>query len=240
MKTLELIEVSKEFNNGVLAVNNLSLCVQKGEIYSMLGANGAGKTTTINLIFNFLPLSKGKIIIDGIDVNSDPLRAKKKMAYISENVSLYGNLTAIQNIDYFTRLAGFRDYKIQEYMELLNKVGLDSKDFKKPVNKFSKGMRQKCGIAIALAKQTDIIILDEPTSGLDPISAKKLLNILVELRSKGKSIFLTTHDLFRAKEISDKVGVMVSGSLVKEMNIQELNQVDLEKIYINYVDKCMI
>ncbi|MFX0135731.1 MAG: ABC transporter ATP-binding protein [Candidatus Hodarchaeota archaeon] len=234
---LETIDLTKRYDNGVLAVNQLNLKVNKGEVYTMLGANGAGKTTTVNLIFNFTPPTSGTAFVNGIDVDKDPLSAKKHLAFVSENVMLYGNFTAIQNLDFFSKLGGKKDYSKNDYCDILKRVGLPEESFRRRLKTFSKGMRQKCGIAIAIAKDADCIVLDEPTSGLDPKSGREFLNILDELRKEGKAILMTTHDIFRAKEIADRVGVMMQGNLVKEMDRKEIKKANLEEIYMEYVDR---
>lgn len=234
-KILEAANLSKRYDNGVLAVNKLNLSVDRGEIYCMLGANGAGKTTTVNMIFNFIPPTDGNIFVNEIDVDKDPISAKKYLAYVSENVMLYDNFTAIQNLDFFSRLGGKKDYSQDDYFKILHRVGLPEEAFSRRLKTFSKGMRQKCGIAIAIAKDADLIVLDEPTSGLDPKSGREFLNILGELRDEGKGIFMTTHDIFRAKEIANKVGIMLKGNLAIEMNSEEIQKQDLEKIYLEYV-----
>jgi len=137
----------------------------------MFGANGAGKTTTINLFLNFIPPTSGKALVEGVDVAMDPLSAKKHVSFVSENVMLYGNFTAIQNLDYFSKLAGKRHLAKKDYAEVLERVGLQKEAFDRRVKNFSKGMRQKLGIAIALVKDAANVLLDEPTSGLDPSRA---------------------------------------------------------------------
>ena len=234
---LETISLTKRYDNGIVAVNNLNIKINKGEIYCMLGSNGAGKTTTVNLFFNFIRPTSGKIIIGGIDVDKEPLLAKQYLAYVSENVMLYRNFTAIQNLKFFSSLCKMILEKETDYTSILKKVGLPEESFNRKLKTFSKGMRQKCGIAIAIAKNADIVILDEPTSGLDPQSAREFIDILKKIKKDNKSVFMTTHDIFRAKEIADRIGIMKTGSLVKEMNKDEIESADLEKIYLEYVEK---
>ena len=233
---LKVQNVTKVFDVTVKAVNALTLEVNRGEIYCMLGANGAGKTTTINLILNFIEPNAGDIMVNEINVLRDPLEAKKYMAYVSENVMLYENFTALQNLDFFSKLGGKKNYSKDDYKKILNRVGLQEEFHRKRLKTFSKGMRQKSGIAIAIAKDADLILLDEPTSGLDPKSGREFLNILDELRKENKAIFMTTHDIFRAKEIADRLGIMVQGSLVREMDRGEIEKSNLEKVYMKYVE----
>jgi ABC-2 type transport system ATP-binding protein len=235
-KMLEIIDLSKKYNESVLAVNKLNMHINRGQIYCMIGANGAGKTTTVNMIFNFIPPTSGKILVNGIDVDNDPLSAKRHLAFVSENVMLYENFSAIQNLDFFSKIGGQRNYSKNDYFNILRRVGLQEEAFNRRLKTFSKGMRQKCGIAIAIAKNADLIVLDEPTSGLDPKSGREFIDILYELRDENRAILMTTHDIFRAKEIADKVGIMLKGSLVMEMKSNEIKNVDLEKIYMDYVE----
>jgi ABC-2 type transport system ATP-binding protein len=233
---LEILEMSKHYGD-VHAVNDLSLTIPPGEIFTMLGANGAGKTTTLMVALGFTEPTAGTVKICGIDVTKDPLEAKKHVAYVSENVMLYGNFTARQNLEFFTKLGGRKDVTAAEYENVMDRVGLQRDAFERRVKGFSKGMRQKLGIAIAIMKNAEVILLDEPTSGLDPKSGAEFLQLLQELREEKKSIWMTTHDIFRAKQIADRVGIMVAGNLMKIFTRSELEQADLESIYVEYVSQ---
>jgi ABC-2 type transport system ATP-binding protein len=232
---LKADDLSKRYEDGVLALDHLNLEVRPGEVYCLLGANGAGKTTTINLFLNFIPPTTGTCYINGIDVTKDPLEAKKSIAFVSENVMLYGNFTARQNLDFFAKLGGRTDLTKSDYYQVMRRVSLQEKAFDQRVKNFSKGMRQKLGISIAIIKNAPAILLDEPTSGLDPKAATEFLEIMAELKNEGKAILMSTHDIFRAKEIGDRVGIMKEGRLVMERSRQELEYEDLVKIYIDYM-----
>jgi ABC-2 type transport system ATP-binding protein len=233
---LEAINLTKRYEDGQLALDGLSFKVEPGEIFCMFGANGAGKTTTINLFLNFIPPTSGTALIEGIDVVKDPLKAKKNVSFVSENVMLYGNFTAIQNLDYFSRLAGKRNLTKKEYAEVLGRVGLQKESFERRIKNFSKGMRQKLGIAIALVKDAPNVLLDDPTSGLDPKSGREFLEILVQMRDQGKSVFMSTHDIFRAKLMADRIGFMKKGKLVMLKTAKELAHDDLTELYIQYME----
>ena len=232
---LKADDLSKRYEDGVLALDHLNLEVRGGEVYCLLGANGAGKTTTINLFLNFIPPTTGTCFIQGIDVNKDPLEAKKHVAFVSENVMLYGNFTARQNLDFFAKLGGKTNLGKADYYQIMRRVSLQEKALEQKVKNFSKGMRQKLGISIAIIKDAPGILLDEPTSGLDPKVAEEFLKILAELKKEGKAILMSTHDIFRAKEIGDRVGIMKEGRLVMERTREELQYEDLVKIYIDYM-----
>lgn len=232
---LKAEDLSKRYEDGVLAVDHLNLEVHPGEVYCLLGANGAGKTTTVNLFLNFIPPTTGTCYIKGIDVTKDPLEAKKYVSFVSENVMLYGNFTARQNLDFFAKLGGKKNLSKEDYHQVMRRVSLQEKAFEQRVKNFSKGMRQKLGISIAIIKDAPGILLDEPTAGLDPKAAAEFLVILNELREEGKAIFMSTHDIFRAKEIADRVGIMKEGRVVMERTREELQYEDLVKIYIDYM-----
>jgi ABC-2 type transport system ATP-binding protein len=232
---LKAEDLSKRYEDGVLAVDHLNLEVYPGEVYCLLGANGAGKTTTINLFLNFIPPTTGTCYISNIDVTRDPLEAKKYVSFVSENVMLYGNFTARQNLDFFAKLGGRTELNKEDYHQVMRRVSLQEKAFEQRVKNFSKGMRQKLGISIAIIKNAPGILLDEPTAGLDPKAAAEFLEILRELKNEGKAILMSTHDIFRAKEIGDRVGIMKEGRLVMERTREELQYEDLVKIYIDYM-----
>jgi ABC-2 type transport system ATP-binding protein len=234
---LQAINLSKRYEDGVLALDSVCFDVAAGSIYAMLGGNGAGKTTTINLFLNFIEPTEGEARIDGIVAHKEPLKAKAKakLAYVSENVMLYPNFTAIQNLDFFAKLGGKTEYSKTDYRDVLLRVGLAEVAHDRRLKGFSKGMRQKCGIAIAILKDAPAILLDEPTSGLDPSAGREFIGLLADLRSEGKAILMSTHDIFRAKEIADTIGIMNEGKLVMERNAEELRGENLEQLYVQYM-----
>jgi ABC-2 type transport system ATP-binding protein len=236
---LETNNLTKRYEDGNLALDTLNLNIDKGEIYCLLGANGAGKTTTINLFFNFIEPTDGTARINGIDVTREPLEAKKYASYVSENVMLYGNFTARQNLDFFAKLGGHKDLIKEDYYHAMRKVGLQEEAFEMKLKKFSKGMRQKVGITIAMIKDAPAILLDEPTSGLDPEAGAEFIKILQNLRSREKAILMCTHDIFRAKDIANRIGIMKEGRLVLERTREEFEKEDLEKIYLKYMQEAV-
>ncbi|OGG03719.1 MAG: ABC transporter ATP-binding protein [Candidatus Glassbacteria bacterium RIFCSPLOWO2_12_FULL_58_11] len=237
---LQAIDLTKRYEDGVLALDFLTLTVKEGEIFCLLGANGAGKTTTINLFLNFIDPTSGQALINGIDVTKEPLKAKKYVAYVSENVMLYGNFTARQNLDFFAKLGGCPDLKKEDYYMYMRKVGLPERAFEMRLKNFSKGMRQKVGITIAIIKNAPNILLDEPTSGLDPKAAAEFIKVLSSLRDQGKAMFMCTHDIFRAKELADRVGIMKEGRLVMLRTREEFLEDDLEKVYLDYMQEAVV
>ena len=234
---LEAINLSKRYEDGTLAVDTLNLKVEEGEIFCLLGANGAGKTTAINLFLNFIEPTKGTAKINGINVTTDPLEAKKYVSFVSENVMLYGNFSARQNLDFFAKLGGKTNLAKEDYYNVFRTVGLQEESFEQKLKKFSKGMRQKIGLSIAIIKDAANMLLDEPTSGLDPKVAAEFINILRELRERRKAILICTHDIFRAKDLADRVGIMKEGRLVMVKNSNEFLQENLERIYLDYMQQ---
>jgi len=232
---LEAQNLSMVYEDGALALEDVSFSVKAGEIYAMLGGNGAGKTTAINLFLNYINPSSGKALINGIDTNNEPLRSKEFISFVSENVMLYNNFTAIQNLDFFSKLAGKNNYKNSDYEEVLLRVGLQKEAHHKKLRTFSKGMRQKSGIAIAILKNAPVILLDEPTSGLDPKAGFEFIRLLESLKEEGKAILMSTHDIFRARESADTIGILNMGKLVMQKSKEELAGEDLEKLYLQYM-----
>jgi len=232
---LEAEGPTKRYEDGVLALDHVGFGVQQGEVYAMLGGNGAGKTTTINLFLNFIDPTSGEARIDGIVTHRDPLKAKERVAFVSENVMLYPNFSAMQNLEYFTRLSGRPAPSRSACTAALLRVGLQEDAHGKKLKGFSKGMRQKCGIAIAIMKNAPAILLDEPTSGLDPQAGFEFIGLLKSLRDEGKAILMSTHDIFRAKEVADVVGIMNRGRLVMQRPLRELAGKDLEALYMQHI-----
>ncbi len=232
---LQAINLTKRYEDGLLALDHINFEIRPGEVFCLLGANGAGKTTTINLFLDFIPPTDGEARINGINCHRDPLRAKQYVAYVSENVMLYGNFTARQNLDFFAKLGGKISLTRQDYYRVMAEVGLDEKAFEQRVKDFSKGMRQKLGIAIAMVKDAPALLLDEPTSGLDPKAGAEFLELLQRLKEQDKAILMSTHDIFRSREIADRVGIMKGGSLVMQRTREELGHEDLQKLYLDYM-----
>lgn len=232
---IEAVDLTKRYEDNRLALDHLNLKVEPGEIYCLLGANGAGKTTTINLFFNFIEPTSGTAAINGYDCTKEPLEAKKYAAYVSENVMLYGNFTARQNLDFFTKLAGRKEVKKEEYHMAMRQVGLPERVFEQRVKTFSKGMRQKLGIAIAILKQAPALLLDEPTAGLDPKAASDFIELLTRLRDEGRAILVSTHDIFRTKDMADVAGIMKEGVLVMQRSRKDFEFEDLHELYMKYM-----
>ena len=231
---LQAIDLRKTYN-GHTALDNLNLHVKAGEIYCLLGANGAGKSTTINLFLSFLKPCSGQALVDGRSAQSHPIETKRALAYIPEIVMLYRNLTGIENLRYFSTIAGHAHYSDQELIGFLRRAGLPSDAPHRRIGGYSKGMRQKVGIAIALAKQAKALLLDEPTSGLDPKASNEFSSLLTELSGQGVAVLMATHDLFRAKESGTRAGIMRQGRLLTEVAMNDVGHADLEQLYLDFM-----
>ncbi|VAW19632.1 ABC transporter, ATP-binding protein [hydrothermal vent metagenome] len=230
---IEAKNLTKSYDRKIV-LNDLNLKIEKGQIFCLLGANGAGKSTTINLFLGFIQADSGEAYINDIDVGQHSLKTKNYLAYIPENLMLYPHLTGLENLEYFTGLAK-RRYGKNELNEFLIESGLQESFINKRVSTYSKGMRQKVGIAVALAKKAKALLLDEPTSGLDPKSGNEFAELLIKLSLQDVAVLMATHDLFRAKETGTHIGIMKEGNLVDTFPSAQINHSELEKLYMNHI-----
>jgi ABC-2 type transport system ATP-binding protein len=230
---IQIQNVSKSFK-GTSAIKNLTLKVDKGEILGLLGANVAGKSTTINMLLGFLNPDSGDVHINDIDTTKNAQKTRKHIGYIPENVNLYPYLSGLENLDYFCKLAGLK-YSKSELENYLNICGLQSEAQHKKVSSYSKGMRQKIGIAIAYAKKATVYLLDEPASGLDPLASNELSILLKKLASEGATILMASHDIFRVREVCDRIGILKNGILVKELKSKDVSANELETLYLKFM-----
>ncbi|UXP30789.1 ABC transporter ATP-binding protein [Reichenbachiella agarivorans] len=230
---LEAINLNKQYG-AFTALKGLNLKIEPGEVFCLLGQNGAGKTTTINLFLGFLEATHGKALINNVEVKHNSETTNKMIAYIPEVVQLYGNLSGIENLDFFSRLAGYA-YSPTDLGGFLNRVGLVTEVHSKKLSTYSKGMRQKVGVAIALAKNAKAIFMDEPTSGLDPKATAEFTAICKDLAASGKAIFMATHDIFNAVEIGTRIGIMKEGELVYDVSTTEINANELQELYLKTI-----
>ena len=230
---LNAASVTRRFGD-VTAVRDLDLSVAPGELFCLLGANGAGKTTTINLFLGFLTPDAGTITVGGLEPSVDLKGARRQLAYISENVALYPQLTGLENIRLFCQMGG-RRLDDGALGALLDRSGLTTEQMKRRVSGYSKGMRQKVGLAIAYAREASALLLDEPLSGLDPAAASDFCDELSRLRADGAAVLMTTHDLFRAKELDGTIGIMRAGRLVEVVDASTVGARDLERLYLHHM-----
>jgi ABC-2 type transport system ATP-binding protein len=230
---LRVTNLTKRFA-GCLAVDDLSFSVGPGELLALLGPNGAGKSTTINCLLGFLIPDAGIAEVDGLDCARESAASRRRLAYIPEQVNLYPTLTGAENLAYFSELAGHR-HSGRRLREWLGEVGLPKDAHDRRVAGYSKGMRQKVGIAIALAKQARALLLDEPTSGLDPAAAGDFSRQLTRLRNGGVAILMATHDLYRARDVASHIAIMRHGRIVQRLAPTDANHQELEARYLEAI-----
>lgn len=230
MQVLAMTGVQKRFGASV-ALERLDLTLPAGQVFALLGPNGAGKTTTINLILGFLKADGGRVEVCGVDAALEPLRARQHIAYIPEQVALYPAMSGLDNLRYFTTLAGLTlDHA--RLRSLLTEAGLAEEAQLRRAGSYSKGMRQKVGIAIAMARSAKLLLLDEPTSGLDPSASAEFSGVVRAAAARGTAVLMATHDLYRIKELADRVGVLHRGRIVEDIDPAALDHVALEQLYM--------
>lgn len=230
---LKAENLTKKFGNQI-ALDNLNMEIKKGEIFCLLGSNGAGKSTTINIFLGFIPASSGRALIDGQEVTLNNHATRDLIAYIPEVVNLYSTLSGMENLEFFSGLAGY-SYTKDELAHFMETAGLQRSAIHKRVSSYSKGMRQKVGIAIALVKKAKALFLDEPTSGLDPHASNEFSQIISRLSEQGVSTLMATHDLLMAKNLGTRIGIMHQGALKHDLRSEEVSHADLAKLYIDIV-----
>ena len=222
---IECMNLTKKYDE-FKALDSLDLNVLKGEIFAFVGPNGAGKTTTMNILVGLIAPTSGEAIISGYNIIKNPIEVKKVIGFLPENVSLYPRLSARQNVRYISDLnGGFAEGKIDEMLDL---VGLGKVKDKK-AGEFSKGMKQRLGVACVLVKEPGVLFLDEPTSGLDPTGKLEFQDLMKNLGEAGMTIFYSSHILGEVKDIADRVGILHQGRLQKILESGDIGKV--EEIY---------
>jgi ABC-2 type transport system ATP-binding protein len=231
---------------GLRAVDGLDIRVPEGEVYGFLGPNGAGKSTTLLMLLGLTQPSAGSARVCGLDPTREAREIKKQVGYMPENVGFYGDLTAEESLGYVAELNGLgREETVLRVSEALETVGLPEEEIRgKKVGAFSRGMKQRLGIAEVLIKEPRVLLLDEPTLGLDPDGARRIVDLVGRLnRERGITVVLSSHQLEQVQRISDRVGIMIRGRLVAEGSIDALagdrfgvegETVTLEEIYMKY------
>ncbi len=205
------------------AVDDVSIEVGKGQVFGFVGPNGSGKTTTIGMLVGLIEPTGGKCFVNGIDVTHKPLEAKKITGYLPDGIGFYPGLTARQNLKYFSKFYGMSDRDADMRINvLLEYVGL--KGVEKPTEGFSRGMRQRLGLAQALLNDPEVIFMDEPTNGLDPQGVVTFRNIIKDLASKGKTVFFSSHILEDVRQVSTTIGVISKGRMIAQGTTDEVRR----------------
>jgi ABC-2 type transport system ATP-binding protein len=240
---IETQDLTKVYGEQV-AVNRLNLKIDQGEVFGFLGPNGAGKTTSLLMLLGLSEPTSGKAWVCGFDPTREPLKVKKIVGYLPENVGFYDDLTAAQNLLFMGRLNGIPEEAARpKVQEVLRIVGLEV-DSRKKVGAYSRGMRQRLGIAEVLLKEPQVVFLDEPTLGLDPDGALQMLEVIrLMSRDKKITVLFSSHLLDQVQKISDRVGIMLKGNMVAMGRIDDLaeekfgigqEKYTLEEIYMKY------
>lgn len=240
---IEAVNLTKHYSRQT-AVKGLNFTVNKGEVFGFLGPNGAGKTTTLLMLMGLSHPSAGFAKVCGLDPLRNARDVKRIAGYLPENIGFYGDLTAVQNLEYVASLNGIQPDKASEKIdELLDMVEL-KQEARKKVGAFSRGMKQRLGFAEALIKDPQVLYLDEPTIGLDPEGALRLMEFIKSLnRDRKITVLLSSHNLYQVQKISHRVGIMIQGEMVAEGSIESLakekfgvgdKKYSLEEIYMKY------
>lgn len=216
--------------NDRVILSRLNFQVAKGEVFALLGGNGAGKSTALKTFLGLLAPAAGEACILGMPVHKNITALRRKMAYLPESVMLYGHLTAVENIRYFLSLAGISrgDNEIDRALE---RVSLQADARTDKLGQYSKGMRQKTAIALALLREAPVLLLDEPTSGLDPGAIDEFNGLVRQLSGEGATVFMVTHDVYGACQVADRIGLLRDGALVGTYNSPEAGRIDTEVVH---------
>jgi len=222
---IDLKDLTKCYGS-LKVVDHLNLSIRKGEIFGLLGPNGAGKTTTILMMLGLTDPTSGVAQVCGYNATRDPISVKRKVGYMPDNLGFYDTMTAFENLVYIGELNGIpRPEVADRAQEMMYLVGLKKEDIHKKTAAYSRGMKQRLGLADVLIKQPEVIILDEPTLGIDPSGVREFLTLIQKLsRQKGLTVLLSSHHLHQVQQVCDRVGIFVSGKLVVEGNLGTLSQ----------------
>ena len=211
-------------------LRGLNLSLRAGEIYALLGGNGAGKSTTLSAFLGVLRPTAGRVEVAGVNPAADADGARRHIAYLPENVALYEHLTARENVDYLLALSR-TPRSLQAVERAFGDTGLQAEAWDRPVAGFSKGMRQKVAIAIALLRDVPVLLLDEPTSGLDPKATSDFNRLMLRLRGQGTAILMVTHDLLSAADSADRIGFLEGGRLAQETPARGAQRFDIQALH---------
>lgn len=222
--------------DGTVVLNDVSFAVAPGEVYALLGGNGAGKSTTLLTFLGFLAPSGGTVLVSGRPVAEDVEAARAQIAYLPEAAALYGHLDAYENLGYFLDLAG-RKVDRAAMDAALDQVALPPEARARRMQSYSKGMRQKTAIALALLRDTPILLLDEPTSGLDPVAIDEFHAMVKALASAGRTVLMVTHDVYGACQVADRVGLLRGGRLVGSFEAGAGGRIDTETVHAAFAER---
>jgi len=234
---IKVSNVRKTFAK-VVAVDSVSFCVNRGEIFGLLGPNGAGKTSTLRMLYGVFKPTQGELLVDGINVAEQPLIVQKKMGVLPDAGSMYKRLTARENIAYFGELHGLSRSEISDSISHLSQtLGMEDIIDRKTVG-FSQGERMKVNLARALVHNPDYVLLDEPTNGLDVLTTRAVRTLLLDLKQQGKCVIFSSHLMHEVANLCDRVGIVSHGRIAAEGSIPDITQAaktdNLEDAFIHF------
>ncbi|MDY7098391.1 MAG: ABC transporter ATP-binding protein [Pseudomonadota bacterium] len=221
---------------GNAVLDGVSFSVAQGEIFALLGGNGAGKSSTLLTFLGFLEPSGGQALVNGQSVGADVAAARSSIAYLPEAASLYGHMSAYENLDYFLDLSG-KSASEAQVDAALDRVALPAEARRRRLQSYSKGMRQKTAIALALLRETPILLLDEPTSGLDPVAIDEFHDLVKALAKGGQTVLMVTHDVYGACQVADRVGLLRKGKLVGSFAAENGNRIDTQTVHAAFAER---
>jgi ABC-2 type transport system ATP-binding protein len=217
-------------------LQGISFHVEPGSVYALLGGNGAGKSTTLLTLLGFLSPDSGTAHVLDADVAKDVNRLRQQIAYLPEAATLYPHLNAYENLGYFLDLAGKKTPQ-DDLDKALDEVGLQAEARARHMDNYSKGMRQKVAIALAILRETPVLLLDEPTSGLDPVAIDEFNALVRKLAGQGKTILMVTHDVYGACQVADRIGLLRHGKLVGNFDAQPGQRIETDKVHAAFAQK---
>jgi len=224
---------------GTQVLQSISFSVEPGSVYALLGGNGAGKSTTLLTLLGFLSPDSGSAHVLQADVEKDVKNLRQQIAYLPEAATLYPHLNAYENLEYFLGLSGKKSVRA-ELDNVLNEVGLQTEARSRHMDNYSKGMRQKVAIALAILRETPVLLLDEPTSGLDPIAIDEFNALIRKLAGQGKTILMVTHDVYGACQVADRIGLLRRGQLVGSFDTETGKRIDTEQVHAAFANRAAV
>lgn len=235
MNTIEITDLNVE-RSGKAVLHNINFVIQQGEVFALLGGNGAGKSTTLLTLLGFIPLKSGTVSLHGKNPVRDIEEIRAIAAYLPEAATLYPHLNAYENLNYFLALSKRKPTQ-HEIDATLDKVNLESSVRNKRMETYSKGMRQKVAIALALLRDTPVLFLDEPTSGLDPVAIDEFNRLIRALAAEGRTVLMVTHDVYGACQVADRIGLLWQGELVGLYSAENGQTIDTETVHRAFAER---
>ncbi len=238
MPALEVLRLTKRFGD-LTAVDGVTFQVEEGEIFGFLGPNGAGKTTTLRMIYGVLRPTAGDVVVMGRSVREDPVGARAHLGVMPEDTGIYSRLTAEENLVYFGKLRGMPEGELRRrVLALLERLGLAEKRYVL-ADKLSKGMKRKLAFARAVLQEPDILLLDEPTSGVDVMSAREIRSMISEYASEGRTVVISTHNMWEVQQLCTRVGIINRGRLIYVGSVEELERLtgeeEFEEVFVRLI-----